>query len=256
MPEREAQHVGCRKVAIVTGAARGIGRSIAAKLIEAGCKLVITDLDREEGIKAARALEADFFAHDVADEDSWRSLMSHVSSSYGRLDVLVNNAGIYRSGSIEDVSLEDWMVLQSVNVAGVFLGCKFAIPLMKACGGVIINMSSGAALRPNSGAALYSASKSAVWNLTRTTALHCAEQGYNIRCNSIHPGMVDTEMVASMAVGEEALRELYTKGAALHPLRRMASVEDIAAVAAFLATDSAEYLTGVALPVDGGYAIN
>lgn len=241
--------------ALVTGAATGIGKAVSLALLQVGYRVVMTDRDEELGRAAAAAANADFHQLDVADESSWRAAEVYVGKKYAGLDVLVNNAGIYVGGTIEDTSVADWERVQRINVIGVLLGCQCGIRLMRKRGGSIINISSGAALRPKSGAAAYSASKSAVWSLTRTTALHCAEQKYNIRCNSLHPGMVDTQMVAGRADDESAREILYSQAHAVHPLGRMASVEDIASAALFLASPESAYLTGVALPVDGGYAI-
>lgn len=244
------------RVALVTGGASGIGLSIAKALVARSCQVIITDIDQAQGLAAGNQVGARFIAHDVSLEDSWISLMDTVRREFGRLDILVNNAGIYLSGSIEDATIEDWTKLQAVNVVGVLLGCKYAIEMMKGGGGAIVNMSSGAALRPNSAATAYSATKSAVWSITRTTALHCAEQKYGIRCNSVHPGMVDTDMVSSRVQDEQSRQALHEKIRQIHPLGRMAEVDDVAAAVVFLASDEASYLTGVALPVDGGYAIN
>jgi len=241
--------------ALVTGAATGIGKAVSIALIERGYRVLMTDRDEELGAAMAAAVGADFLPLDVADESAWFTVESHVSKEYSGLDVLVNNAGIYVAGTIEDASIADWERVQRVNVIGVLLGCQYAIRSMRERGGSIINISSGAALRPKSSAAVYSATKSAVWNLTRSTALHCAEQQYNIRCNSVHPGMVDTQMVAGRVSDDAARASLYAQGHAVHPLGRMASTADIAAAVVFLASPESSYLTGVALPVDGGYAI-
>ena len=241
--------------ALVTGAATGIGKAVSVALIERGYRVLMTDRDEKLGAATAETVGADFLPLDVANESDWRAVESHVSRAYSGLDVLVNNAGIYVGGTIEDASVDDWERVQGVNVIGVLLGCQFAIRSMREHGGSIINISSGAALRPKSSAAVYSATKSAVWNLTRSTALHCAEQQYNIRCNSVHPGMVDTQMVAGRVDDESARARLYEQAHSVHPLGRMASAADIAAAVVFLASPESSYLTGVALPVDGGYAI-
>jgi 3(or 17)beta-hydroxysteroid dehydrogenase len=243
------------KVAVVTGGASGIGHGAAAQLSAMGCQVILTDIAGEQGQEIADRIGAHFLIQDVASEASWRSVIGTIEERYGRLDILVNNAGIYAAGNIETTDLLSWNRLQEVNAGSVFLGCKYGIGLMKRTGGSIINVSSGAALRPTSSAAAYSASKSAVWNLTRTTALYCAEQAYGIRCNSIHPGLVETPMVAERAGDESERQELYGKYAAMHPVGRMARISDVVAAIIFLASDEAEYLTGVALPVDGGYAI-
>lgn len=243
------------KVALVTGAASGIGKHIAERLVGHGCRVVATDIDCAAGAAAAKDSGAEFLHHDITSEHDWETVFNVIRERHCAVDVVVNNAGIYAAGNVEHTTLDDWHRIMGVNAAGVFLGCKHAIAAMKERGGSIVNVSSGAALRPTSGAAAYSASKSAVWSLTRTTALHCAESGYDIRCNAVHPGMVDTPMVAGRAKDDDSRRELYEKCAALHPLGRMASVQDVAAAVIFLASDEARYLTGVSLPVDGGYAI-
>jgi len=243
------------KVALVTGGASGIGEGVATRMASMGCTVILTDIVQEQGQKTADRIGAQFHVHDVASESSWKSVISAIEQRHGRLNILVNNAGVYAAGSIETTELRTWNKIQEVNAGGIFLGCKYGIGLMKRTGGSIINVSSGAALRPTSSAVAYSASKSAVWSLTRTTALHCAEQAYGIRCNSVHPGLVETPMVASRAGDERERQELYDKYAAMHPIGRMARISDVVAAIIFLASDEAEYLTGVALPVDGGYAI-
>lgn len=244
-----------QKTALVTGSAAGIGLEVSRTLVERGFRVLMTDQDEVAGRASAESLGADFHSLDVTDEKAWREVESYLTDHYGRLDVLVNNAGIYAAGTIEEAKVSDWQRVQGVNVIGVLLGCQTAIRLMKHRGGSIVNMSSGAALRPGPGAAVYSATKSAVWNLTRTTALHCAREGYGIRCNSVHPGMVDTQMVSGRVDTEEARELLYREADALHPLGRVATPEDIASAVAFLASEESAYMTGIALPVDGGYAI-
>jgi 3(or 17)beta-hydroxysteroid dehydrogenase len=178
------------KVALITGGASGLGSATARVLAEQGARVVITDIDVEAGARVAAGIghEALFIQQDVASEADWERVISRVIEEYGKLDVLVNNAGILHMASIEDTSLEDWQRVHAVNSDGVFLGCKYAVAAMKGTtkNGSIINISSGAGLRPISLVPAYGASKSVVWSLTRTTALHCAESGYPIRCNSIH----------------------------------------------------------------------
>jgi 3(or 17)beta-hydroxysteroid dehydrogenase len=186
------------KVAIVTGGASGIGAETSRCLAAEGARVIVADLDEALGGKVASEIgsNAAFVRHDVADEASWESIVAETLREHGGLHVLVNNAGILFRGDVEETPLEDWRRVQAVNADGVFLGCKHAIPAMRASGPAsIVNVSSLAALRGTPVYAAYSASKGAVRSLSKTVALHCAARGDAIRCNSIHPGGVSTPMV-------------------------------------------------------------
>jgi len=205
------------KLAIVTGAASGIGAATGRRLVAEGARVLLCDVNEQGLAKLAAELgePAEARVHDVADEARWRELVAHALAHHGRLDVLVNNAGIVERANVEETTLEQWRRIQSVNAEGVFLGCKHALPAMRASGGgSIVNVSSLAALRGTPIYAAYSASKGAVAALTRTVALHCMERGDAIRCNSIHPGGVNTPMVHAV-VKERSGVDITTIGGIL-----------------------------------------
>ena len=248
------------KVALITGGASGLGSATAQVLAEQGARVVITDIDEDAGARVAAEIGHDvlFIKQDVAREEDWQRVMSRITDEYGKLDILVNNAGLLHMASIEDTSLEDWHRIHAVNSDGVFLGCKYGVGTMKGTtkNGSIINISSGAGLRPISLVPAYGASKSVVWSLTRTTALHCAESGYPIRCNSIHPGVIRTPMMEGTVPEGEDMDAMMALHAEVHPMKRLVTVEDVALSILYLASDDSAIVTGVALPVDGGYNID
>ncbi len=257
------------KVALVTGAAKGIGTATAALLASEGAKVLLTDIDEAAGEKAADQVQnqsgtASFIAHDVTDEAAWERVVTHAVETYGRLDILVNNAGIApKGGPIEDLSLEDWRHVTAIDLDSVFLGCKYAIRAMKQngseSGGSIINISSIMGLVGQANAAAYNAAKGGVRLLTKVAALECAEAGYGIRVNSVHPGFVDTPLVrnavsdgvvAGRMGSENEAFELLTM---LHPIGRLGVPRDIANAILFLASEESAFMTGAELVVDGGY---
>lgn len=248
------------KVALISGGASGLGRAAAQILAEHGARVVITDVQVDAGTRVAVDIGRDvlFLRQDVSKEEDWQRVMSQIIEEYGQLDVLVNNAALLHMASIEDTSLEDWHRIHAVNSDGVFLGCKYAVETMKGTtqAGSIINISSGAGLRPISLVPAYGASKSVVWSLTRTTALHCAESGYPIRCNSIHPGVIRTPMMENTVPEGEDIDAVMAMHAEVHPMKRLVTVEDVALSILYLASDESAIVTGVALPVDGGYNID
>jgi 3(or 17)beta-hydroxysteroid dehydrogenase len=244
------------KVAIVTGAASGIGAESARRLAAEGALVTLTDVNAAGGKAVAEQIggSAAFLSHDVADEAQWIAVIEDVQRRYGALHVLVNNAGIVVQASIEDTTLDQWQRIHRVNSEGVFLGCKHAIPAMRASGGgSIINLSSLAGLRGTPIYAAYSASKGAVRALTKTVAVHCRDRGDAIRCNSIHPGGVNTPMVhAVMKQGagiDLAAMEDSREVAAQMGLGRP---EDIANLVVYLASDESRYVNGAEIAVDGG----
>ena len=237
------------KTCLVTGAARGIGAAIARAFAEEGAQVVMIDVLEEELRGAADSLGQTAVLHDVADEEGWRNIVVRLERDFGRLDVLVNNAGFGWLKNITDTSLEEWRRLMAVNVDGVFLGMKHCIPLMaRRDGGAIVNMSSMYGTVGNAGTSAYCASKGAVTMMTKAVALECAEAENGIRVNSIHPGYVTTPSVAETLTGEQidALR-------ALHPVKRLADPMEIARAILFLASSDASFITGAALHVDGGF---
>ena len=241
------------KVALISGGARGQGAAEARLFAREGAKVVIGDLLDVEGMRVAAEIaelggDAMYVHLDVTSEEDWQSAVAAAVSSYGKLDVLVNNAGIWRRGRVEDTTVEDWDAIQNVNSKGVFLGTKAAIPEMRqAGGGSIINISSTAGLVGGPRSTAYTASKGAVRLFTKATAIQYA--GENIRANSIHPGPIDTEMIHQVWQGEDNSRE---ESIARTPLGRVGTVDDIAYGVLFLASDESSFMTGSELVIDGG----
>jgi 3(or 17)beta-hydroxysteroid dehydrogenase len=243
------------KLCVITGAARGIGRAIAEAFVTDGAQVIVTDVDGEAGEAFAAELGMRFLRLDVREEGDWAALAVMVPQA----DVLVNNAGItgFEGGPAahdpEHVSLAAWRAVHATNLDGTFLGCRYAIGAMKAKGaGSIINMSSRSGLIGIPGAAAYASSKAAVRNHTKSVALYCAQQGWAIRCNSIHPAAVLTPMWEAM-IGNGP--DQQAKKAALvadTPLKRFGEPSEVAAVAMLLASDEATYVTGSEFNIDGG----
>lgn len=249
------------KVAIVTGGAAGIGEATARLFAQEGAKVVIADIDQANGERVAGQIrqegqEAVYQLLDVTKEDDWQALMTTTMEKYGKLNVLVNNAGIAVVGHIETETLKGWNRTMEVNSSGVFLGTKYAIMTMKdspePCS--IINRSSIDGKVGETGHAAYVASKGAVTLLTKAAALECAECGYNIRVNSVHPGYILTTMTAIEARQEGLDPEEYIeKMGKMHPLGRMGRPIEVAYVDLYLASDESTWTTGAEFVVDGGY---
>jgi NAD(P)-dependent dehydrogenase (short-subunit alcohol dehydrogenase family) len=249
------------KIALVTGGASGIGAGIVRAFAAEGAVVVATDIDDGRGREVADSLGAQgcYLRLDVRLEMDWVAVTGTVLERYGKLDIVVNNAGItgFEAGFAphdpENTSLEDWHAVMATNLDGTFLGCKHAIRAMRAQGaGSIINISSRSGLVGMAGAAAYAASKAAVRNHTKSVALYCAQQGWKIRCNSIHPAAVLTPMWEPLlGTGEDRERRMQELVADT-PLRRFGTVDEVAAVAVLLASDEATYITSAELVVDGG----
>ena len=240
------------KVALITGGARGQGAVEARLFAREGAKVVVADVLDEEGARvAADIAEAGgnaLYVHlDVTQEGDWRRAVQLTVSSFEKLDVLVNNAGIWRRDRVEDTSEQEWNLIQNVNSKGVFLGTKLAIPEMrKAGGGSIINISSAAGLVGSRRSPAYSASKGAVRLFTKSTALQYGREG--IRANSIHPGPIDTAMGDQVWPDADSRAEMLSKLA----LSRIGTSEDVAYGALYLASDESSFVTGTELVIDGG----
>lgn len=249
------------KIALVTGAARGIGAGIAKAFVTEGARVVLSDIDDAAGAATAASLgeSASFLRLDVREEADWEAAMAAVLDAHGRLDILVNNAGItgFEEGlkphDPENASLGDWRAVHAVNLDGAFLGCKHAIRAMRRTGaGAIVNLSSRSGVVGISGAAAYASSKAALRNHTKSVALYCAEQGLDIRCNAILPAAILTPMWEPL-LGDGPDREARMREfVADTPLRRFGRVEEVAALAVLLASDEAPYMTGAELHIDGG----
>ena len=249
------------KIALVTGAARGIGAAIAVAFVDEGASVYVTDIDVVRGGAVAAQLgeAAAFLPLDVRDEAQWRQAVDQVLAQSGRLDVLVNNAGItgFEAGFVphdpEHVSLAEWRRVHATNLDGVFLGCREAIRAMRVIGaGSIINISSRSGVVGIPAAAAYASSKAAVRNHTRSVALYCAEQGLRVRCNAIHPAAVLTPMWEPMLGSGEARERNMAAFVRDTPLRRFGRPEEVAAIAVLLASDEATYMTGSEIHIDGG----
>ena len=243
------------KVALVTGGASGLGAADSAALAREGATVVVTDLQ----LAAAQAV-ADSIGHgavamalDVASEDQWIATIAAIEARFGRLDILVNNAGVVLNADVEETTLEQFRWINAIMNEGVFLGMKYAIPLMnKGDGGSIINMSSVGALMGYPIFFAYSAAKGAVRSMTKSVAIMCQVKGYKIRCNSVHPGAIETPMIQQVQGREGQPAEVPTgvlpHNAAGHP-------DDVAAMVVFLASDESRYITGAEMVIDNGVTV-
>jgi 3(or 17)beta-hydroxysteroid dehydrogenase len=243
------------KVALVTGAASGIGLATAKLLLDEGAKVVLTDLVKPpaEAAIMATAQRLSRQALDVRREEDWIAVTETAVAEFGRIDILVNGAGVALLKDIEATTLEEWRDLMAVNLDGTFLGCKHAIRVMKERGGgSIINISSVAGLVGAGSLAAYGASKGGVRLLTKSVALYCARKGYNIRCNSVHPSFVETPMLRAMTAGARDPRKLENNFINAAPLGRLAQPIEVARTIVFLASDDSSFTTGAELAVDGG----
>jgi len=258
MTEISAQRVAGKKV-LVTGAAGGLGAAISRMLIRHGAKVFLTDIDEAAVRAVAASINAEQGAtvawaaqQNVRDEARWQAVLVEADAAMGGLSVLVNNAGIGALGGVESLTPKEWARVMGVNVDAVYLGCKYALPLLKQHQPAsIINISSLAAFKVFPDYTVYNASKAAVASLTKSVAVDCASQQVDVRCNSIHPAFIRTGIVEPFfeQLGEqEALRKL-TRGI---PLKRLGEVDDVAYAALYLASDESRYVTAAELRVDGG----
>lgn len=235
------------KVAIVTGGSSGIGKAIVERYAWEGADVVIADVDDEKGTALAEETDSHFVKCDVSDFDSVQNLVEETVEKYGKLDIMVNNAGIGAVEGIEGMDVEDYEKIRSIDLDGVVYGCKAAAPHLRETEGTIINMASIYGLVGDVGSTAYNAAKGGVVNLTRSVASDLADG--NVRVNSICPGFVDTPMTEGVQDDEEFMQHIKNQT----PLERLAEPEEIASVAAFLASEEASYITGANIPVDGGW---
>tara|TARA_Y100000588_G_scaffold114826_1_gene125954 strand:+ start:1543 stop:2337 length:795 start_codon:yes stop_codon:yes gene_type:complete len=249
------------KVALVSGAATGIGESIVHLLASEGARVAVADIDETRGGEVAAGIrkagnEAIFIPLDVTNEESWKHCIESIETQFGCLNILVNNAGIAIVESVDKMLFEDWRALMAVNVDGVFLGTKHAVPAMRRSGGgSIVNISSILGLTGLEKLSAYCASKGAVRLFSKAIALECARDGSGIRVNSIHPGYIHTAMM------EDTCRRDYgdiptglSELGKLHPIGRVGEPEEIAAGVLYLASDESKFVTGSELAIDGGYS--
>ncbi|MGF1544112.1 MAG: SDR family oxidoreductase [Parvularculaceae bacterium] len=247
------------KKAFVTGAAGGLGACSARMLAEAGARVFLTDIDGEGA--AARAAEinerrpdaAFAAAHDVADEDAWRETLADAAEAMGGLNVLVNSAGVGSFGTIETETPSGWRRAHAINVDAVFIGTQLALPSLKASAPAsIVNVASIAAMVVDPRTLAYNVSKAAVTMLSKSTAVHCARAGYDVRCNSVHPGYARTSIIEPLveaAGGAAAGEAKLTRGV---PMGRVATPEEVGGMVVYLASDEARFVTGAQFVVDGG----
>jgi len=249
------------KVALITGGASGIGLASANLLLAEGAKVVVTD--RQQAVSAMSATSAPALVPrgqgaslrnlDVTREEDWIAVADTVAAEFGRIDIVVNCAGVALLGDVEATTLDEWRALMAVNLDGTFLGCKHAVRVMKdRGGGSIVNMSSVAGIVGAANLAAYSASKGGVRLLTKSVALHCARKGYNIRCNSVHPSFAETPMLQAMIERARNPQKMAASCASAAPLGRLAQPIEIARTILFLASDESAFMTGAEVVVDGG----
>jgi len=241
------------KIAIVTGAGSGLGTAISKRFAEEGAQVVLTDIDLESATNVANAIGTQAIAlhQDVADEQRWDDIVAATIDAFGTPHVLVNNAGLVIPGTIEDCSLEQFRLQNSIMLEGLFLGCRAAVKAMKSNDqpSSIINLSSMAALQGYSPFVAYSAAKGGVRSMTKSVALHCKEQDYPIRCNSLHPAGIDTPMVRQDSVGAGGAP---TPESGMIPLGDLGHPNDVAALCVYLASDESRFMTAGEYPVDNG----
>ncbi|API86994.1 SDR family oxidoreductase [Francisella uliginis] len=250
------------KIVLVTSGARGIGKAIVKLFANEGAIVICSDIDDNLGnqtIKNINSTNVEYKNLDVSLEDNWINITKYIKSKFGKLDILVNNAGI--TGFIEssgphnpeDLDMDSWHKIHSINSDGVALGCKYAIKTMKESGGSIVNISSRSGIVGIPQAVAYASSKASVRNHTKSVALYCADMNYRIRCNSIHPGAILTPMWDEMLPKDETQRQEAIKAISQDiPLKRMGEAENVAYAALYLASDESKYVTGIELNIDGG----
>ena len=245
------------KVALVTGAASGLGAAIARRFAAEGAAVALADIDDAGGAALAAELGACacFLRLDVTREQDWIDAFATIEARHGRIDVLVNNAGITTYGSVEEVTLDAFRHEMDVDLVGPFLGCKHVVPLMKRTGGSVINIASMASIRAEHYLVAYNAAKAGVTHMTKSVALHYARAGYGIRCNSVHPGVIHTPILDKVLAQAEDPEALFAEWLALHPIGRIGRPEEVAALCLYLASDESAFATGAEFVLDGGSSL-
>ena len=242
------------KSALIAGGASGIGFATARRFLHEGAGVVITDIDEVKGAAARAELgrKAHFLLHDVASESSWDTVVDSTIETLGRVDILVNCAGVIHYGTIEDTSFDMWRRTLAVNLDGTFLGCRAAVRAMGERGGSIVNLCSVSGNVGTAETAAYDASKGGVRLLTKSVALYCAREGNGIRCNSVHPGGTYTPMLQNHFDAQADREAIEQAWLATIPMGRFAMPEEIAGIVLYLASDEASFVTGAEFTIDGG----
>ena len=246
------------KVAIVTGAASGLGFAAAQKLMDEGAKVFLTDINEEvinsmpERLSNYSETQFNTMTHDVANEDSWINVIENTENHFGKINVLVNSAGISLGADVVSTDFEIWKKVHQVNLDSVFLGCKYVVPIMSKSGqGSIINLSSISGIVAGWNTAAYNSSKAGVRLLSKSVALYCAKKGYDVRCNSVHPAFVDTPILDPLkqAFGEE---NAVAKLSRQIPMNKIGDTDDVSYAILYLASDESKFMTGTEIVLDGG----
>ena len=246
------------KVAIVTGAASGLGFAAAQKLMDEGAKVLLTDINEEvinsmpERLSNYSETQFHTAVHDVANEESWMNAIENAENHFGKINVLVNSAGISLGADVVSTDFEIWKKVHQVNLDSVFLGCKYVVPIMGKSGqGSIINLSSISGIVAGWNTAAYNSSKAGVRLLSKSVALYCAKKGYDVRCNSVHPAFVDTPILDPLkqAFGEE---NAVAKLSRQIPMNKIGDTDDVSYASLYLASDESKFMTGTEIVLDGG----
>ena len=246
------------KVAIITGAASGLGFAAARKLLEEGAKVILTDVNREvldsmpERLSEFSETQFQSIFHDVTQEESWTDLINKTENDHGKINILVNSAGISLGADVVSTDFDIWKKVHQVNLDSVFLGCKYAVPVMGKYGhGSIINISSISGIVAGWNTAAYNSSKAGVRHLSKSVALFCAKKGFEVRCNSIHPAFVNTPILdpIKQAFGAE---EAVAKLARQIPMNKIGDTDDVSYAILYLASDESKFMTGAEIVLDGG----
>lgn len=244
------------KVAFVSGGSSGLGEAMVRRFIEEGAIVYFGDVNVRQGEAIAAETGATFVPHDVSQESEWIAVMAKIERDHGLLDVIVNNAGILGTGALETIDVDQWNRLFAINVTGVMLGCKHGSLLMQrnpgGASGSIINIASNAAILATATDCGYSATKAAVTLMTKSIAVNFARRGIGIRCNSIHPGPIDTPIFTPWRPNPEAAKQLEKNLFKMVPMGRLGQPREIANMALFLASDESSFSTGAEFVADGG----
>ena len=242
------------KIVVISGGASGMGALTAKRVVEEGGTAITLDINDNLGQEVANEIgdKCEFVHADVTKPDAWNDLEKYLGDRFYKVTSVINAAGISEPATIEDETFDHWNRTHSINGTSVFLGCQFGVKAMKNNGGSIVNFSSSLATRPKPFVIAYNYSKAGVLAITRTVALHCAEMGYKIRCNSVQPGAINTPMMQRYIDAAEDPKQQLADFAATHPMNRIGDPDEVVKAVLFLASDDSAFTTGDSISVDGG----